>query len=159
MATEAPAIASLELVTHTLEDLTQTSDEAEDKYLGDVLHRIKLLHEDLPLHQEGLTQEQDLFWSAFRQFEESGEHVDPKQYIHEKGFQDLVARLQDVQKAMFAKRDAESAPIDPDQTIAAAPKRDQLVDILIDKRVFLPPKNVQAQDLSLIHISEPTRPY
>ena len=92
MATEAPAIASLELVTHTLEDLTQTSDEAEDKYLGDVLHRIKLLHKDLPLHQEGLTQEQDLFWSAFRQFDESGEHVDPKHYIHEKGFQNLVAK-------------------------------------------------------------------
>ena len=132
MATEGPSAASLDLVNHTIEDLQ---------------HRITLLQKDLPLHQAGLgSEEHDQFWAAMRQFQEAGEHTDPKKYVHGKGFKLFVSRLQDIQTTMFAKRDAVSAPIDPEQTIAYEAKRDPLVDILIDKRVFLPHKDVHGQD-------------
>ena len=149
MATESPPVSTLDLVTHTIQDLTQTTDEAEDKFLEDVERRIVLLKKDLPLHQAASGSEhEDLFWSAVRPFEESGEHSDPKHYIHRKGFRLLIDRLQDVQAEMIAKMEAVSAPIDPTlpKRITSEPKRDHLVDILVDKRVFLPYKDVQAED-------------
>ena len=147
MATEAPPASSLDLVTHTLDDLTQTADEAEDKYLEDVQHRITLLQKELSSRPEfSGSVELDSFWDAVRHFEDSGDHINPREYVQGKGFRMLVGRLQEIQTSMFAKRNALEAPIDPEQTIASAPRRDPLVDILIDKRVFLPHKDLQAQD-------------
>ena len=147
MATESPPSGALDLITHTLEDLTQQTDEPEDKFLEDVRHRIDLLQKDLPSHQIGESgSDVDNFWAAVQLFQESGEHKEPQRYIHSKGFKQLVGSLREIQKIMFAKRDAISAPIDPEQTISGVSREDPLRKLLIEKGVFLPHRERQARD-------------